>query len=125
MRQGKITAAFNTLLRLYRTPGLRFSTSSKLYLLKRKLEPYYEAQAEKQRVILESSGQTPTDGQYEKTPEIMKAFSDILATEIDWTDAPEEIPITEEEAQAMGITGETLDRLDGFVTFIEAKYVEE
>jgi len=121
MRQGKLTAAYKTLMGLYRTPGLPFSTSQKLFLLKHKLQPYYEAQAEKQRVILETSGQSPEKGQYKLTPEIRKAYAEILDTEVEWTDAPVEIRITDAEAKALNITGETLDIFDGLITFTEGQ----
>lgn len=119
MRQGKLTAAYKTLMGLYRTPGLPFRISQALYLAKHKLQPYYEAQAEKQRVILEASGQTPEGGQYKMTPDIRKAYAEILDTEIEWTDAPVEIRITDDDAKAMGITGEILDILDGLIIFAE------
>ena len=119
MRQGKLTAAYNTLTRLYRTPGLPFSTSQKLFLLKHKLQPYFDAQAEKQRVILEASGQEQKDGTYEITPEIRKAFAEITNTEVEWKEGAIDILITEDDAKALGITGEILDIFDGLIIFTE------
>ena len=90
--------------------------------MQHKLQPYFDAQAEKQRVILEASGQVQKDGTYEITPGIRKAFAEITNTEVEWTDAPVEIQITADDAKALGITGEILDIFDGLIAFTEVKY---
>jgi len=116
MKQGRLTIAYNTLLKLYRIEGIPFQISCKLFMLKKKLQPYYELQAEKQDVIMEAHG---VDNARNLTPEILKEFEEILKTDVEWNEEPVGIALTPDLVEKMGITGAVIDQLDGFVTFTE------
>ena len=55
MKQGKIISAYKVLVMLNRVPGLPFSMCNKLFMMKRKLEPYYQSQLEQENIILEAN----------------------------------------------------------------------
>ena len=56
MKQEKITIAYKMLEKINRVPGLPFSVCSKLFMAKKSLAPYIEAQAEKENIIFENAG---------------------------------------------------------------------
>ena len=117
MKQGKIIAAYYELLKLNRIPGLPFAVCNRLYLLKSKLQPYFDSQLEQENVILEAHGQTSEH--CEITPEISKEFKAISESEVDYDFKPVEIVVTDGLAEKMGLTGEIIGNLDGFVIFTE------
>ena len=124
MRQGKITAGYKAVLGLYATPGLPLRISKELFLLKRDMEPYVEWQQEEERKAqLENSSGIDESGIYIMTTEqrisLNKKFKEIQDTEVEWKRAPVFIPLSDEKAAELKITGRTIDQLDGFVEFAE------
>lgn len=119
MKQGKIIAAYKRLAQMNRIPGLPFSLCSKLFLLKKKMEPYYQNQVEQENVALEASGQKPENGQWDITPEIRQVFRQISETEVEWNEERIEIPMTDELAEKLMMTGETMEILEDFIRFTE------
>lgn len=117
MKQGKIIAAYKRLLLMNKVPGLPFGLCSKLFHLKKKMEPYYQAQVEQENVALEASGQKPENGQWDITPEIRRVFMQISETEVDWNEEKINVELTEDIAEKLMITGETLEILEDFINF--------
>ena len=117
MKQGRITAAYKTLAKLNKIPGLPFGLCNRLYLKKHELEPYYNSQAEQEQVILDASGQEHVD----ITPEIRKAFYEITETDVEYEENPVEVVLTDELAEKLGVTGEMIETLEGFVKFSEVE----
>ena len=113
MKQARITIAYNTLIQLYRTSGIPFPVSCQLFMKKKELQPFYDLQAEKQNAILEAHGDTG-----EMTPGIRKEFAEIIAADVDYDGKPIDICVNDDLAAKLGITGEIIDKLDGFVNFI-------
>lgn len=118
MKQEKIFVAYKLLERLNKVPGLPFGICSKLYMLKKNLAPYYEAQQEKQMVLFEAVG-IDENGQVEITKELKKSLADILKTEVDCEVQPVKIELTQDMADKLGLTGEIIEQLEGFVEFVE------
>ena len=118
MKQGRIAMAYKTIISLYKKPGLPFRICNQLFMLKKVLEPFYEFQADMEGKVIEESGQEIN--RFEMTPEIRKAFEQIQAEEVEIEIEPLEIPLTDDLAEKMGITGEMIDQLDGFIKFTEA-----
>ena len=115
MKQARITIAYNTLIKLYRTPGIPFPVSCQLFMMKKNLQPFYDLQAEKQEAIIEAHGQGDSG---ELTAEIRKEFAEIVTAEVDYDKPPVDIHVNDALAEKLGITGETIDQLDGFINFI-------
>lgn len=118
MKQEKITIAYKMLEKINRVPGLPFSVCSKLFMAKKGLAPYIEAQAEKENIIFENAG-VDDNGKTMITKELQAAFAEILKTEVDFKLEPVEIQLTPELAEKLNITAEMLEVLDGFVEFVE------
>lgn len=118
MKQGKIFVAYKLLERLNRIPGLPFALSCQLYMLKKSLLPYYEAQVEREQVLFEASG-IDENGQVLMTPELKKSIADIMKTEIDFKPELVKLQITPEITEKLGITGEIIEQLEDFVQFVE------
>ena len=116
MKQGKIVAAYKTLMRLNKVPGLPFSLCNKLFMKKRELEPYFQSQREQENVLIEASGQKPDEG-YDLTPEIKREIRKIAETDVDYEVNPVEISLTDEQCEKLGLTGEIMEILDGFIKF--------
>lgn len=112
MKQKQITAAYQAVTQLYKIEGLPFCISLDLYLLKKKLDPYIELEAEKERAIFDAGGDTGTI-----TPEMRREIAKILEAEVEWKEPPLIFKLDQKVIQKMNITGELLDKLDGFVIF--------
>lgn len=123
MKQGKITSAFNTLTKMYRTKGLPFGISSILFNMKRQLEPYRDHQAEQEELLAEkySGGEMDENGGYKMDGVARTLFAkDLIAmqnTEVECDVKPVTIDLNDELCEKMGITGETIDMLEGFIEF--------
>ena len=117
MEQGKITVAYKAVLKLYRIEGLPFSLSSKLFMLKKNLQPYFDHQREKQLAVLEACGATEDQG--ELPPGAKVAFMEIIKSEVDYNDEPVEIVLTPELTEKLVVTGELIEQLEGFINFVE------
>ena len=118
MKQKQILAAYQAVTRLYKIEGLPFCISMDLYLLKKKLDPYIELEAEKERTLLAANGDNGV-----LTPAMKRELSKILDAEVEWTEEPLLFKLGYDLLHKMNITGELLDKLDGFVIF-EAVYEE-
>ena len=114
MKQRQISAAYQAVTQLYKVEGLPFSVSMQLYLLKKKLDPYIELEAEKERTLFDASGESGT-----LTPEMRREIAKILEAEVEWNEEVLHFVLLPEMIDKMGITGEILDKLDGFVTIEE------
>ena len=120
MKQEKITIAYKMLEKINRVPGLPFSVCSKLFMAKKSLAPYIEAQAEKENVLFENAG-VDDNGKMMITKELKDAFAEILKTEVDFTMEPVVIKLTQENADKIGMTGEIMEKLEGIVQFVEVE----
>ena len=120
MKQIMISKAYKAIVQMYRNKGVPFGICNQLFMLKKKLEPYYELQGEKESEILKENGwENEMIGRVPYTPEILKAFKEIHEAEVEYDGEPVEIRITEAIAEKLGITGEIIDMVDGFITFTE------
>lgn len=120
MKQVKISNAYKATVKMYRMPGVPFSICNQLFMLKKKLEPYYELQGEKEEQILKENGwDDEMIGKIPFTKEILKAFKEIHEAEVEWKEEPVTIIINDEIGTRLGITGEIIDQLDGFIQFTE------
>ena len=116
MKQRRITAAYQAVTQLYKIEGLPFVISMDLFLLKKKLAPYVELEAEKERALFDSNSGI-------LTAEMRQEITKILEADVEWKEEPLLFKLGYDLLQKMNITGELLDKLDGFVTF-EAVYEE-
>ena len=113
MKQVKISNAYKATVKMYRMTGVPFSICNQLFMLKKKLEPYYELQREKEEQILKEAGwDDEMIGKIPFTKEIHEA-------EVEWKEEPVTIIINDEICTRLGITGEIIDQLDGFIQFTE------
>lgn len=125
MRQGKINVAFGKLCDLYRIKGLPYTLSRDLFMTKRKLQPYVEHYNEAEAELLESrdaltpTGMVRTDMPMAEVAKINKELNDMRQTEVEWKEEPLTIRLTDELTEKLGITGEIIEQLDGFVNFVE------
>lgn len=123
MKQGKITQAYKTVFDLYRVKGLPFSLSSRLFTLKRKLQPYVEHQQEQEMELLESWKALNPDGTLNVTSEnvnqVNAGLQEIQTAEVEWNEQPVTILLTDELTEKLGITGEIIENVDGFIVFKE------
>lgn len=110
MKQKQISAAYQAVTQLYKIEGLPFCISMDLYLLKKKLDPYIELEAEKERVLFEASEEKGV-----LTPDMKREIAKILESEVEWKEPPLLFKLDQVVIQKMNITGELLDKLDGFV----------
>lgn len=122
MKQGRITIAFKAVCDLYVVKGLPFWLSSNLFTMKRRLQPYVEHQQEQEHEILEAcDGLNQMTGEPVVTREnetfIASKFRDIRETEVEYDHPVMEIKLTDELVEKMGICGQTIDELDGFILF--------
>ena len=120
MKQEKIYVAYKLLERLNRIPGLPFSVCSKLYTVKKKLAPFYEAQVEKEQVLFEAAG-IDENGQVLITKELKKSIADIMKTDVDFTPKTVTIQLTPDITEKLGLTGEIIEHLENFVDFVEVE----
>lgn len=120
MKQNRISKAYKAIVQMYKRTGVPFGICNQLFMLKKKLEPYYELQGEKESEILKAHGwENEMIGRVPYTPEILKEFKEIQEAEVEYEGEPVEIRITEAIAEKLGITGEIIDMVDGFITFTE------
>lgn len=123
MTQGKITVAFKTVSELYKAKGVPYMISKRLYNLKRKLQPHFEFQQEKELDLLEEWDAINPDGTLRITSEnvnqINAKLNEIQNMEVDWQEPPVSILLNDDLAEKLGITGEVLEKLEGFVDFEE------
>ena len=123
MKQGKITQAYKTVFDLYRVKGLPFSISSRLFTLKRKLQPFVEHQQEQEYALLEEWNAINPDDTLNVTTEnvnqVNAGMKDIRDADVEWDEPPVKILLTDELTENMGITGEVIDHVDGFIEFTE------
>ena len=118
MKQKRINIAYKTLLKLYKTEGIPFTVSCTLFMLKKKLQPYYDLEAEKEDEILKREGAIDDSGVINMNNAVRKAFTEILDSEVEYDEAPVDIRINEDMAAKLGVTGELIDQMDGFINFI-------
>ena len=118
MRQEKIMLAYKQLEKLNKIPGLPFGVCSKLYMVKKSIAPFIEAQKEKEQVLFEAAG-IDDNGNVQNTRELRAALADILKTEVDCDIQPIQIQITPDITEKVGMTGEIIEHLEGFVEFVE------
>ena len=123
MKQGKITQAYKTVFDLYRVKGLPFSLSSRLFTLKRKLQPFVEHQQEQEMELLESWKALNPDGTMNITTENVNQVNDGLKSiqdaEVEWNEQPITIALNDDLTEKLGITGEIIEQVDGFIVFKE------
>lgn len=123
MTQGEITVAFKTVSELYKAKGVPYMVSKRLYDLKRKLQPHFEFQKEKELDLLEEWDAINPDGTLRITSEnvnqINAKLNEIQKMEVDWQEPPVSILLNDDLAEKLGITGEILEKLEGFVDFEE------
>lgn len=122
MKQAKIAIAHATIEQMYKTKGIPFNVCQKLFRIKKKLEPFVECQNEKELAVIEENSNGVDDkGNFIMTNEqkltVLKLFKAIRETDVEYEEKPEIIDITDELAEKLGITGETLNNLDGFIDF--------
>ena len=123
MKQGKINVAFRVLCDLYRIKGLPFGLSSMLFNMKRRLQPYVEHYNETEAEVLEKwdaltpTGMVRTDMAAADVAKINKELDEIRSTEVEYDAKPITITLTDELTEKLGITGEIIEQLDGFVVF--------
>jgi len=123
MKQGKITAAYNMIKELYRIKGAPFEIYVTLFQLKRDLQMYIECQGEQEeQIAIEISGGMIADGTYPmdqaQQAEFMRKLQEIQKTEVKFDMKPVKIELTPDLAKLLGITGEVMDILYGFVDFV-------
>lgn len=123
MTQGKINVAFSKICELYRIKGLPFSLSSRLFNMKKRLEPFVEHYTEQEhnlladRNALNADGTIRQDVPQDEVIAINMELFDMRATEVEWKGEPLTIQLTDELADKLGVTGELMEQLDGIVTF--------
>ena len=120
MKQERVFVAYKLLERLNKIPGLPFKLCSQLYMLKKSIQPYYDAQVEQEMVLLEAAG-IDENGQVMMTPELKKSLADIMKAEIDLKPIPVDILLTPTTTEKLGLTGEIMERLEDFVHFMEVE----
>lgn len=123
MKQGKITLAYKTVFDLYRVKGLPFGLSSRLFTLKRKLQPYVEHQQEQEMELLESWKALNPDGTMNITTEnvnqVNAGMSEIQTAEVEWNEPPVKITLNADLTEKLDITGEIIEQVEGFIEFME------
>lgn len=123
MKQEQISTAYKTVEELYKVKGLPFAVSKQLYMLKHDLEPHAQCENEKRVEVLETWKAINPDGTLHITTEnvnqINKAFDEIAKTEIEWLAEPVKMTLTAEQVEKLGITGEIIEKLVGFIEFTE------
>lgn len=123
MKQGKITQAYKAVCNLYKVKGLPFSLSSRLFQLKRKLQPFVECQQEQEMELLERWDAVNPDGTLkvstENVNQVNAGLHEIQTAEVEWDEPPVKITLTDDLAEKMGITGEVIEQVDGFIEFEE------
>ena len=118
MKQKRITAAYKALLLLYKIEGIPFPVSCKLFMVKKQLQPFYDLEAEKEDAILKREGAIDDAGIITMTNAIREEFAEILDSDVDYDAAPIDIDVNDDLVVKLGITGELIDQLDGFINFI-------
>ena len=122
MRQGSITAAYKTIMNLYRFKGIPFQISVDLLKRKRELQVYVDCQTEQEeRTAAEIAGGINEAGSYpmdeEKQARFRRELAKIQEVEVNYDLPPITIKLTPKLVEVMGISGEIMDVLDGFISF--------
>lgn len=122
MRQGSITAAYKTIMNLYRFKGIPFQISVDLLKRKRELQVYVDCQTEQEeRVAAEIAGGINEDGSYpmdeEKQARFRRELAKIQEVDVNYDLPTITIKLTPKLVEVMGISGEIMDVLDGFISF--------
>lgn len=122
MKQGNIVRAFNTLKTLTTIKGLPFGTLCSLYQARKALTGYVEAQEQAELEVIRELGTVDEKGVItynapDGAKELAKKLREIAETEIDPCIKPVNVKITQETADKLGLDGDILNTLDGFVTF--------
>ena len=126
MKQGRIAAAHKMIMMLYRIKGVPYQVSVDLLRKKRDLQLFVDCQAEQEEKMAEeiAGGRNP-DGSYpmdeEKQARFRRELAKIQEAEVTYDLKPITIMLTPELVEKMGITGEVMDILDGFVEFAMEK----
>ena len=130
MKQGKINVAFREICNLYKIKGLPYTLSRNLFFLKRDIQPYVEHYNEAEEEVLEkwdaitSAGTVRTDMPMADVAKINKELDEIRATDVEYDVTPITIVLNDELTEKLGVTGELMEQLDGFVNLVEVE-VEE
>lgn len=125
MKQGKINVAFRVLCDLYRIKGLPFGLSSMLFNMKRRLQPFVEHYNDAEAEVLEKwnamtpAGTVRTDMPMAEVAQINKELDDIRTTNVEYDVNPITVVLNADLTEKLGITGEIIEQLDGFVNFVE------
>lgn len=123
MKQGSIVRAFNTLKTLTTIKGLPFGALCSLYQARKALTGYVEAQEQAELEVIRELGTVDEKGVITYNDpgtgakELAKKLREIAETEIDPCIKPVTVKITQETADKLGLDGDILNTLDGFVTF--------
>lgn len=122
MKQARFRTALRCIEGLYDTKGLPFALSKKLFMLKREIQPHVEHEDEQRVNVLKDWNALNPDNTLNITTEnvnqINAAYADIAKTEVEWGE-PVVITLTEELTEKMGITGKTMEDMEGFIVFKE------
>lgn len=120
MKQAKFRTALRCIEGLYDTKGLPFAISKKLFMLKREIQPHVIHEDEQRVEVLKEWNALNPDGSLNITTEninqINAAYADIANTEVEWGD-PVTIILTDDLTEKMGITGKTMEDMEGFISF--------
>ena len=120
MKQAKFRTALKCIEGLYETKGLPFAISKTLFMLKREIQPHVMHEDEQRVEVLKEWNALNPDYTLNITTEnvnqINAAYADIAKTEVDWGE-PVVITLTEELTEKMGITGKTMEDMEGFIRF--------
>lgn len=123
MKQGKITQAYKTVFDLYRVKGLPFSLSSRLFTLKRKLQPFVEHQQEQEYALLEEWNAINPDDTLcittENVNQVNAGMKKISESEVEWNEPPITITLDADLTEKLGITGAIIEQVEGFIDFKE------
>ena len=131
MKQGKINTAFGIVCDFYRIKGLPYALSRDLFLLKKKIEPYFEHYSEQEfnllseRNALNPDGTIRRDVPQEEVTAINKELNDMRSTEVEWKEEPLTVKLTSWLTEKLGVTGELIEQLDGIICFEEKEDDEE
>ena len=122
MKQGRITAAYSMIMQLYRVKGVPFQISVDLLRKKRELQVFVDCQAEQEEKMAEEiAGGVNEDGSYPmdqaKQAIFRRELAKIQEEDVNYDLEPITIKLTPELVERMGICGEVMDVLDGFVIF--------
>lgn len=122
MKQGRITAAYSMIMQLYRVRGIPFQISVDLLRKKRELQVFVDCQAEQEEKMAEEiAGGINEDGSYPmdqaKQAIFRRELAKIQEVDVNYDLEPITIKLTPKLVEVMGISGEIMDVMDGFISF--------